>query len=95
MWWFSCWVGGWLGFPTSAGIPRGLASLVRAPFALRKGRTPFVLRTFPPLVGENLGHPSSPAPSPRPSPPRGEGDSSPPVHPWVPAFAGMTVVVQE
>ncbi len=30
----------------------GLGS--RAPFALRKGRTPFVLRTFPPRVGETL-----------------------------------------
>ncbi len=30
----------------------GLGS--RAPFASRKGRTPFVLRTFPPRVGETL-----------------------------------------
>ena len=38
----------------------------RAPFALRKGRTPFVLRTFPPRAGETRpprGLASLPAPT--------------------------------
>ena len=61
-WWFSTCVVSYLGVPASAGIPRLVsviwASLVRAPFALRKGQggsqtrpyqmAPFVLRTFPP-----------------------------------------------
>ncbi len=52
-----CDLGWWLfGFPASAGIPLRLASLVASPFALRKGRAPFVLWTFPPRVGETRPH---------------------------------------
>ncbi len=98
-WW---WVGvSRLGGHPPLSVGGGLGS--RASFALRKGRGPLCPSDISPTSGGNPDPslpplPPHPGPLPRLSGVWGRGGflSSPlPVHPWVPAFAGMTVVVQE